>query len=432
MRRLWTEIGVTSAAKIYSLVLGIVSLIVTARWLGPAGRGDLVTVTTWVGLFTTFGSLSLGQIALHRATSLRGEAWLASTMGSLLSIAGVITAASWSVVAFLFVFSHGAVFHGLSPALLAIGFAALPLMIWEQYGSSLLTALDRLRIYNNAQMVGRTVGFVLVVVLIRGFHQGVGGVLIAMLLGQFTVSCAGLRYMFSQAVDRVRPDMGTVREMIQSGLKLHLNAIGTFLYMSTDILLINRYRGAAETGQYQMAVQMGSVLLMIPQAASMVLFGRVAQFGPDGVWLQQRKILLWVTLAVAGIAAVSGIIAPWMIPFVVGKAFTRSVGVFQLLLVGLVGMTFTTMMGPQWIGRGLFWQASAVTLIGGFLNLIANCIVVPRYGMYGSVAATLATYAFSIMVNLGMALWVERTVRARRRIAVVESPVQPADAISYQ
>jgi O-antigen/teichoic acid export membrane protein len=430
MRRLWKEIVYSSAAKIYSLVLAIGSLILTARWLGPAGRGHVVAVTTWVGLFSTVGGLSLGQIALHRATTRRHQEWLASTLGSLLTITGAISLLSWSLAAALFLLSHGMVFDGISPGLLTIGFVTLPFMIWEQYGSSLLTALDKLRIYNNAQMFGRTVGFVLVIVFIRWLRLGVTGVLISMFVAQLSVSCAGLRHMFCQVTERVRPDLCTIGELVNGGVKLHLNAIGSFLYMSTDILLISRYRGPTETGHYQMAVQMGSVLLMIPQAASMVIFGRIVQQGPDEAWPHQRKILLWLTFAVAGIAAVSAMLAPWMIPFVVGNAFSRSVGVFQLMLIGLVGMTFTTMMGPQWFGRGLFLQAAMVTLVCGVLNLIANCVLVPQYGMYGSVWATLGTYVLSVLINIGMAIWVERNVRTRNRTAIMGEPAVPADVIS--
>lgn len=88
---------------------------------------------------------------------------------------------------------------------------------------------------------------------------------------------------------------------------------------------------------------------------------------------------------VAGLGALA---APIIIPLVAGRAFAPSVGVFQLLLLGLIGMSVTTVMGPQWIGRGLLWQTSAITLVEAGLNFTLNCVLVPRYGMFGSVAAT--------------------------------------------
>jgi len=241
------------------------------------------------------------------------------------------------------------------------------------------------------------------------------GALIAVLASQITVSLAGLRFLLAQAQTRISTDVGTVRELLSGGSKLHLNAIGAFLYTSTDVLIIDRYRGHAATGHYQMAVQMSSILLLIPQAAAMVMFGKVSQAGPDAFWASQKKIVFAVTAAVAGIAIAAAAVAPILIPLVAGKGYTPSVGVFQLLVLGLIGMAFTTLMGPQWIGRGLFWQIAALTVVGGLLNFTANCVLVPKYGMYGSVAATLATYAFSLAVNIAMVVWVSKQVSSNAR-----------------
>ena len=412
---LWKDIVVSSGAKVYSLLAGLAILFLSARWLGPEGRGRLVAVTTWVTLFSTLGGLSLGQVAMHRATVLRDRPWLASTLGSLLSIAGVVTVITWALVTGVYVPTHGQAFKGLSPTQLCIGFAALPFLVWEQYGSSLLTAIDQIRIYNLAQFFGRTVGLVLFIALVLYFRLGVLGALIAVLASQITVSLAGLRFLLAQAQTRISTDVGTVRELLSGGSKLHLNAIGAFLYTSTDVLIIDRYRGHAATGHYQMAVQMSSILLLIPQAAAMVMFGKVSQAGPDAFWASQKKIVFAVTAAVAGIAIAAAAVAPILIPLVAGKGYTPSVGVFQLLVLGLIGMAFTTLMGPQWIGRGLFWQIAALTVVGGLLNFTANCVLVPKYGMYGSVAATLATYAFSLAVNIAMVVWVSKQVSSNAR-----------------
>jgi O-antigen/teichoic acid export membrane protein len=345
---------------------------------------------------------------MHRATVLRDRPWLASTLGSLLAITGIVTVSGWLLAGALHVGSHGALFKDLAPQLVLLGFAALPFFVWEQYGSALLTATDQIRVYNRAQVVGRTVGLALFAILITGLRWGVKGALVATLISQMVVALTGIRSLFKQSHSPALPDWATVKELLSGGCKLHLNAIGGFLYTSTDVLLIHRYRGAVETGYYQMAVQMSGVLILIPQAASMVLFSRVAREGPDAVWPDQLKVVLRVTAAMALVAALAVVAAPLMIPAVAGRAFVPSIGIFQLLVVGLIGMSFTTMLGPQWIGRGLLWQTAAVTIVGGTLNFCANCLLVPRYGMYGSAAATLGTYAFSLAINIGMAAWVTR------------------------
>src|SRR3954452_25333654 len=92
MRDLWKSIGFTSGARIYSLAAGAIGLVITARALGPDGRGAVAASTTWALLFATFGYLSLGQVALHRGSGRPPEEWLGSTLATLMAMAGRVDA----------------------------------------------------------------------------------------------------------------------------------------------------------------------------------------------------------------------------------------------------------------------------------------------------------------------------------------------------
>jgi len=411
MRRFWFSVAHTSGARGYALVANMVILVITARWLGPEGRGILGATTTWVALFSTIGCLSLGQVTLYYAVQRRGEAWLAPVLGSLLFLTGVVTLLGWCVALILHWTTQGSVFNQISPGLLCIGFLMLPFMVWEQYGSSLLMAIDRLKVYNNAQLVAKTTS-VAVLIAALALKLGIASVLVIALVSQIIVSVAGLRELFSRAGGVVRPRRETVRSLLLGGLKLHLNTVGTFFILSSNILIINWYCGPTETGYYQLALQLIGVLVMIPTAMSMVLYGRVAQLGPDVAWAEQREVLLLLSGGMMGAAVLAAIAGPWLIPLVGGPSFTPAIRPFQWLLLTTVGMTFSAIMGPQWIGRGLFWQASAITMTLGTLNVLASLVSVPRYGLYGAVWGMVATYALVVLINGLMAAWCE--VRCRQ------------------
>lgn len=411
MREIWKPIVSTSGARVYALAAQFVLLVLTARLLGPEGRGVIATVTTWVAFFGTIGYLSLGQVALHRAAESGGRPWLPSTLGSLLAIATVLSVVGWGIAAASYGISGGAVFGDLSKPVLVLGFAALPFFIWEHYGSALLTAIDRLGLYNRAQVVGRTAGLVLVVVLLIGLGGGITGVLVALLVSQMIVAGAGIQALWSQAGGPIRVDLDTVGALLRGGVRLHLNAVGTFLVTSADILMIQHFRGIEETGHYQLAVQLMSIMLVVPQAACLVLYGHVARLGSDAAWIHNRRVLAVLTPVVIGFAGAAAVLSPWVIPLVMGDAFEPAVPVFRLLLLALIGQTFSVLMAPQWIGRGLFVQASALSLGVGLSNLGANLVLIPRYGMYGAAYATIGTYGIGVFCNILLALWIERKVR---------------------
>jgi O-antigen/teichoic acid export membrane protein len=410
VRDLWRSIGFTSAARIYSVAAGAVSLILTARALGPAGRGSVAAAVTWAALFATLGYLSLGQVAIHRATGKPVEEWLRPTLSVLVAMTAVVTLTGWVVAAGIYVFSDGHAFGRMPGYALVLGFATLPFLIWEQYGSWVLVAVGKLSFYNRREVVGRTLGVVLIVVFVGLAGAGVAGALVALLIAQAVIAGAGVGYLSRLAGGRLHPDWSMLRGMVLDGLKLHFNAVGTFLFAEAAVLTVQAIRGPAETGPFQVAVQLMTVAILIPQAASMSLFGEVARLGANGAWPATRRVLVTLTAVMAGVGAVAYFLAPVVVPLLFGDDFRSAVPVFQILVLGIVGQTFSSVMASQWIGRGLFWQSSLLTVALGLLNVVACIVLVHAYGMKGAAYSLLGVYTVSIFGNGVMAVWVSRRV----------------------
>src|SRR3954471_12825982 len=115
MRDLWRSIALTSAARIYSVAAGAISLVFTARVLGAEGRGTVAAATTWALLFSTLGYLSLGQVAIHRATGEPADEWLRPVLAVLVAMTCLVTAVGWVVAGVLYASSDGDAF-GKMPA----------------------------------------------------------------------------------------------------------------------------------------------------------------------------------------------------------------------------------------------------------------------------------------------------------------------------
>src|SRR5215218_8856337 len=58
-------------ADVVGLVLAMVAAVVTARWLGPAGKGVLSTLTFLAGLFVVACTAGLGDAAVVEINSRR-------------------------------------------------------------------------------------------------------------------------------------------------------------------------------------------------------------------------------------------------------------------------------------------------------------------------------------------------------------------------
>jgi len=414
VRDLWATIAYTSGAKIYSLLIGLFTISLTARLLGPEGRGQVATITTWVAMFSTITYLSLGQVALHRMADDREHKRFGSLLGSLLLLAVILTMIGWLVALGLYWTNPKGVFKGIEVFPLFVGFLALPFMIWEQYGSSLLMGLEHIRTYNRYQVIGRTVSVVTVFILVGSLGFGVTGVMESNLLGEIIIAMGGIGFLFAFARSKgltCRPNKAEIKALLSGALKLHFNAIGTFLFTSANILILNHYHGPEQTGYFQLVTQLLGVFMIIPQAATMVIYGKVAKIGVNAAWKDNKRLLIQINLGMIVLIVIAALISPWGIILLAGESFRPAVEPFQWMLLGLIGMTFSTVMAPQWIGRGYFWQAAALTLLLGIINFVANLWLIPQFGIKGAVYAFLGTYVFSILSNGGMVIHCNRMIR---------------------
>ena len=124
------EIGLTSGTRVYSTLLSMVALALTARWLGPEGRGVGVVVITWASMISAVTYLSLGQVCIHRAARESNLDWLGPALSALLWITMAGSLVGWAACLLMYVTGMPASFGSLPPLALMLGFASLPFLIW--------------------------------------------------------------------------------------------------------------------------------------------------------------------------------------------------------------------------------------------------------------------------------------------------------------
>ena len=406
MRDAWLKVLHTSGATVVAIGASAVTLMVTARTLGPAGRGLYAATTAWVTLFATFGSLSLGPVILHEVAGRSPDEWLGEIVGTSLAIVAGVSLVGWAAVSILYAAAGSATFTHLSPALLVVGFAALPLLIGVDILRYILNAVDALRIANYAQACGGAASVAAVLLLTAVFRFGVAGALVAPLAAAGLATAIGARYL-ARRQGRWAPNRIVARRLLKGSAGLHLTAVGNYVYAQGSVLVLNHYRPPSETAYYQFAMQLFGMALTMSAAVSTVSFGLVAQKGPDGAWPEQRRLIAQSTALTAAIAIVAYFAAPVAIRLMAGDAFLPAVALFRIALPALFGAGFATTMASQWIGRGLFVQSTVLTIAISALSLLLDLHFVPLYGMRGALVSTLVTYGISVFGNGAMALWVQ-------------------------
>jgi O-antigen/teichoic acid export membrane protein len=407
LRRLWIQIAHTSFAKAYALVTAIIILAVTARYLGPAGRGVVAAANGWAAMIATFAGLSLGQVAIYRGAGRPCSEWLPATLRTLGWYLSAAVLLVWVGIAVAYVVTDGHLFKHLTAGVLALAALGVPALIWNDYATSLLLALDSLKSANIAQAAASSVNALVVVALLAFTPLGVHAPLIAT-AGAGCLSAAITIAAIRKKLPAERAHPAVAPAMLTDGLKLHANAIGTFFFTQANLLIVNHYSTAADTGFFGLAVQLVTVAQILPNSIGMVAYTVVGREGPDGAWPQQRRLLAQATGAALCVIAAGFVLAPLGVRIVAGAAFLPSVPLFRIMLPALIGMTFSSVMASQWIGRGLFGLAAGISLATGALNVVATFLVVPQYGAVGAAWVMVGIYGLSVLGNGIMAAWVER------------------------
>ena len=212
-------------------------------------------------------------------------------MGSLLVYTALLTLVGWTFAGLLVAWPEKSIFGDLPTALVAVGFLLLPFVLWETYGQSLLMGLDLAKHFNRATMMGRTVNLVAVYAFVGWLSLGPVGALGAALLAGIVTAAGGAGALLKQAGYRLAPRSVCIFTLAKGAVRLHLNAIGTYLFAQSGVLVVNHFHGAAATGNYQLAAQLISVMMIIPNAVSQTMYGVVTTKGPDAAWPVNRHVL---------------------------------------------------------------------------------------------------------------------------------------------
>src|ERR1051326_4049591 len=177
--RLWKAVTPPRGTKVYWMIGGMVAMIITARFLGPQGRGVIAAASSWVALFVTFGHFSLSNVIIYLLGGEDRERLLPAVTGSVLTLTALTTLAGWIIAAVMYLVTHGRIFQPLPPLVLVIAFAGLPFLLWMENGNSLLIVLGDLKRLNLAQFAGTTAGIVLVTLAAGVWKGGVAAALAA-------------------------------------------------------------------------------------------------------------------------------------------------------------------------------------------------------------------------------------------------------------
>jgi O-antigen/teichoic acid export membrane protein len=372
--------------------------IIIARWLGPDGFGVYAVVNVTLALALQIGSAGLPSantyfIARDRQTV--GPVWgnaiaFALVIGSLLTT--VVLALAWV---------RPSMFGGVSIRLLVIAAISIPFQLLFILNLNVLLALDRIRQLNLFDgllpalvLVNAVIALILLqrqLTLLIALNTIVGSVLSLVLM-------IYLRKIIAQQKDSraTRPNAQLLKTMLAYGIKFYVSIMAGTIILRADLLIVNRFRGAAEAGVYGIASQFSFLLLMLPGVIATLLFPRVAATQDDrgefAVLVTRHTTLVMLVTCLGAVALA------YLLPFIYGANFGDATIQLLILLPGIFFMGLESVLVQHFTGTGLPAAIPWFWLITVAFNLGLNLLFVPRFGARGAAVNSTLSYALIFLL----------------------------------
>jgi hypothetical protein len=268
MRIEWA-IVVTIASRFVVIATGIVTSIMTARFLLPAGRGEYFLVLTTAQMLAQVCNLGLASSNTYFVAKDRRLFSALFSNTAWISFIGVPLAAA--VILGLWSLASGAV---VPPGYAWFAIALAPLIMFNLLGANLFVGLEQVGTFNVIQVAGAAV---LLPLMITAGMMGAGprGFLTASVTGWAIVGALVWWLLAKQSSG----SLGFRRDVFVSSFKYstraYLATMAGFMVLRMNVFTLNAVVGPEQVGYYSVASQIADTLSALPQAIALVLFPKL-------------------------------------------------------------------------------------------------------------------------------------------------------------
>ncbi len=409
-RRVATVFG----AKIVVFGLSLVTTLVVSRLLGREGKGAYVAVTSLpalVGTIGVFGLPSAINFYSARGSSVRGL--LLASIAFVAVISTVSIGLLWLTLPWLEKSIFSAVAQGVGAAagdnLLRLILIAVPAGMLASFAGTILYGRHEVKLYTSI-MVGQAIATLVILVFLVGVLRlgvpgAVGGSVAISSLGAVVVLVA-VRHVSVRHPDGAP---ASIRSLVSYGFRAYPAGITGYFNYRADVFLIQALmlNSVGPLGSYSIAVTMAELIFYIPDSVTTIFLPTIAGSTPeqaDATLARVSRLTMLVTVSCAlGLIPVAWIGIHLLLP-----QFSDCLPAFLVLLPGVVSLSLSKVMTSYLAGRGRLAPFSIGAAITLALNLAANVILIPQFGIVGAATASLVSYTAMAVMMLAVVSRVSR------------------------
>src|SRR5262245_58726571 len=388
----------TALATGVTILVNLVSSILIARYLGPEQRGVYIYLGTVAATLVQFGNLGLH--ASNTVRLARDPGCLSRLIGNSILVSGMAGTAL-AVAAYAAVGRAAPDRTGLPVVLIALTLVAAPIRLQNLLNANLLVGMMRIGPYNLFELGVVAASLTKVGIVFYLLRQGLLAFLTVDLALELGL-CGCYLWYITRTMDggRFRLSLPLLRDSLGYGLRSYAACTLGFLLLKIDIYLVTAMLGLEAVGIYGLSAGLAAYLLTVPGVVARVLFPTLAAYAePQQAFTNQvgRHVFMVMLL----LAVVAGAAAPWLIPWLYGRAFEASVLPLVVLLPGALALGLQNVVGTQLVSARYPMFMVWVWAAGLAGNIVLNVTLMPIFGIMGAAWASTIAYVGVAAAVLG-------------------------------
>ncbi len=398
------------------MAIGIVNGVITARWLGPSGRGSFQLLVLLPIMLSNFVKLGIPQASVYymrrRGASASDVAsnsiWFAFVMGGAAVVVCWIER-NWLLAKFL---------KEVPETLLAPSLLLIPFVLLQFYLLGVAQAQERFREYNIRQLVPNSLSLIGLSTTLIFLHMGLVGAVLVQVTIQIMMTVWMTWRVHREAPLHLKWKPELARGMLAFGSKSYVQTLAATLHLRLDQFLCAYFLAPADVGLYAVAVNFGTLLDKIGEAAGTVMFPRLAGSSDHDAHKATTRVCRYTLFILAVGGTIFALAAPIVVPFLYGHKFDGAVMPLLILLPGMIGAALYQLLTRNFTSRGKQEINIVAALLALSLNVGLNFMLIPRLGISGAAISHDVSYGAAALLLL--IAFIRDSGRSVRETLIVE------------
>ena len=395
----------TILASVAQVVLGVLSVAIIARVLGPSGKGvyDLCVTAANMAVMAFGLSLPAGitYVVARRGGRMTRLIWQMSLFAvgvGVATLTGLLGGRLFKPIA------------GVLPGSTTVVWAAAVTAAATMAYSAFRSALAGNRAFRDASIADIARAFIGTVALgtaalfaVKSESPRFAWLVWANALGTLAATLVYLAYLLRRR-GREAPaeEPPRFKGALEYAAPSYVANVVQFLNYRIDVFITSGLIGVGAVGKYQLAVMIAELLRILPAAAQAVIWPTIA--AQQDAQVQNARLAARAARGVLLITLVGGVLMATIgapaISFVFGPAYRSSAAALLALLPGLVLFAATTVLAGYIAGIG----RPKLNLYGSAIGLVATVLLdlalIPRWGITGAALASSVSYSATTVFTL--------------------------------